>query len=64
MTQPWRWLIGSAYGLVHGVSFGALAGNSAEGAVRLGVGGYEAAEEHDRELAQCLRGKGYVTEAL
>ena len=66
-------LVGSAYGLLHGVSFGALAGNSAEGAaigsivggaVGLGVGGYEAAEEHDRELAQCLRGKGYVIETL
>ena len=66
-------LVGSVYGFVHGVYLGALGGNSAEGAVigtivggavGLGVGGYDAASEHDRELVQCLRDKGYATEAL
>lgn len=65
--------VGSFYGFVYGVYLGALGGNSAEGAVAgsvvggavgLGVGGYEAAEEHDRKLAQCLRGKGYAVETL
>ena len=66
-------LIGSAYGFVQGVYYGALSGDSAEGAVigtivggavGLGVGGYDAASEHDRELVQCLRGKGYGTDPL
>ena len=66
-------LIGSAYAFVQGVYYGALSGDSAEGAVigtivggavGLGVGGYDAASEHDRELVQCLRGKGYGTDPL
>ncbi len=66
-------LVGSAYGFVLGVYHGAIAGDSSEGAVigtivggavGLGVGGYDAISEHDRELAQCLRGKGYAIETL
>ncbi len=66
-------LVGSVYGFVHGGYLGALAGNSAEGAVigtivggavALGVGGYDAASEHDRDPVQCLRDKGYATETL
>lgn len=66
-------LIGSAYGLVQGALYGVLKGNSADGAligtilggaVGLGVGGYDAAAEHDRELVQCLRDKGYATDTL
>ena len=66
-------LVGTAYGLVYGAYNGAILGDSAEGAVigtivggvvGLSVGGYNAAEEHDKELVQCLSGKGYAVENL
>ncbi len=66
-------LVGSAYGVINGLYYGAVAGNSAEGAligtivggaVGLGAGGRDAAVAHDEELVQCLRAKGYAPDAL
>ena len=66
-------LLGSAYGLLHGAYYGALTGDSGEGAVvgtiiggavGLGLGGHDAAKAHDEELARCLRDKGYATDPL
>jgi len=66
-------LVGSAYGFIHGIYYGALAGDSAEGAligtilggaVGLGLGGRDAAVAHDEELVSCLRTKGYATDLL
>jgi hypothetical protein len=66
-------LVGSAYGFINGIYYGALAGDTAEGAligtivggaVGLGTGGHEAAVAHDEELVQCLRVKGYAPDPL
>ena len=57
-------LVGSAYGFINGIYYGALAGDTVEGAligtivggaVGLGAGGQAAAVAHDEELVQCLR---------
>ncbi|MFP6743233.1 MAG: hypothetical protein VCD33_16690 [Alphaproteobacteria bacterium] len=66
-------LVGSAYGFINGIYYGALAGDTAEGAligtivggaVGLGAGGHHAAVAHDEELVKCLRAKGYAPDPL
>ena len=66
-------LVGSAYGFINGIYYGALAGDTAEGAligtivggaVGLGAGGHDAAVAHDEELVACLREMGYATDPL
>ena len=61
--------VGSLWGVVHGASAGALAGDGLEGAaigagvgaaIGFGVGAVEAYKAHETELVDCLRDKGYV----